>query len=419
MPPPRQGAAGLRLPRRTQSAQFLRAEDESAILPCPMSICVRYLGTHIAFRTGGKKGKLIMKRPMSVVFVLGIVVCSAAASLGGNSSAEIVQSLRSRLFTLDLSSADLELIAARKAVVHAISSSNPKEIAGMGIILADASPGAFIDSYRTLAVFRNSPRILQLGAFGATPKPADLDGLVIDREDLNALGKAKAGDSEIKLSEAEISRLQAVAARAKGSVAETRERLSEEYKKILFERAAAYSKGGPAGMPGYSDKETSINAGESMVALATEESRDGRDCEHVRRFLEGSPTGDAADSSFLYWAKERFGELKSVVNILHVYIHKEGDRFFIASKQVYSNHYTEAALSVAEFIPFTDSSGQPHTIIAYTLRLQTDMLGGSLGFVKKHMAAPRILGTLRESLERLQSTLESPDPRQIDARARN
>jgi hypothetical protein len=360
-----------------------------------------------------------MRRPISVALPLVLMLSGVVASLGA-SSAEIVQSLRSRLLLLNLTTADLDVLAERKVVVRAISSSNPKEIAGIGVIVADAPPEAFVDSYRTLAVFKNSPRILELGSFNAPPNPSDLDGLHIDGDDIYALSKAKVGDSEIKLSGTEIGELQAVAGYFQGSAAQLKERIAAEYKKILFERAASYSLSGAEGLAAYSDKSESVSPGKSIQVLAGEEAEAGENCDHVRSFLKGSAGAGLgqADSAFLYWAKERFGELKSVINVFHVFIHQDGDRIFIASKQVYSSHYTEAALSVAEFIPFTDSRGQVHTIISYTVRLQADMLGGTLGFMKKRMAAPKILGTLKESVERLQSAVESSHARQ-SAEARN
>jgi hypothetical protein len=358
-----------------------------------------------------------MSRPKYVALLLGLILSSKAVTLGRNSG-EIVQSLRARLPKLQLSQNDLDDIAGRKVMVRCLSSPNSKEIAGIGVIIADASPEAFIKSYKTLEVFRTSTHVIEYGPFSTTPKSSDLDGLHVDNEDDYALAKAKVGDSEIKLSESEIQRFQALAAKYHGMPPEMKHQLGQEYKKVLLERASAYHQNEIDGLGSYADKPEKLNAGESTQALVGEEVQSGRGCEHVWRFLQGQPQASEAslgDTTLLYWAKEKFGELKNVINILHVMIHREGDRFYVASRQVYSSHYTDAAMSVAEFIPFTDSAGQVHTIITYTLRLQPDMLGGTLGFVKKRMAAPKILGSLRDNLERLQTTVEQ-DAHQIEAR---
>ncbi|HVG19445.1 MAG TPA: hypothetical protein VNI02_10350, partial [Blastocatellia bacterium] len=88
-------------------------------------------------------------------------------------------------------------------------------------------------------------------------------------------------------------------------------------------------------------------------------------------------------------------------------IHRDGNRVFIASKQIYSSHYTDAGLSVAELIPFTDSQGLARTIVAYTIRLRVDMLAGAMGFMKKRMAQPRMLGALKDSLNGLRTNMEA------------
>jgi hypothetical protein len=105
---------------------------------------------------------------------------------------------------------------------------------------------------------------------------------------------------------------------------------------------------------------------------------------------------------------QKFGQLKPVLSLVHVVIYREDNRVFIASKQVYSNHYTEAALSVAELIPFSDEKGARRTLVAYTIRLHVDMLGGSMGFMKRRAAQPRLLETLKTALEGLRHCAESP-----------
>jgi hypothetical protein len=131
-------------------------------------------------------------------------------------------------------------------------------------------------------------------------------------------------------------------------------------------------------------------------------------CEHLYTDLENYPAVSATDSeSFIYWAKQNFGTLKPVINLVHVLIHREGSRIFVASKQIYSSHYTEGALSVAELIPFTDAEGRPHTMVVYSIRLQLDMLGGILGSMKKRMAQPKMLATLKESLSGMRQTMEA------------
>jgi hypothetical protein len=177
---------------------------------------------------------------------------------------------------------------------------------------------------------------------------------------------------------------------------------------MLVERVRNYQAVGAQALGVYSDKEGPVNAHEAFVRLARAEAGSARHCAHLYTHLESYPQNPPPDSeSFIYWAKQKFGDLKPVINVVHVLIHREGNRVYIASKQLYSTHYTEAGLSVAELIPFADGQGQARTVVIYTVRLQVDMLGGSFGFMKKRMARPRMLGTLKQSLSGMRVTMEA------------
>jgi hypothetical protein len=80
----------------------------------------------------------------------------------------------------------------------------------------------------------------------------------------------------------------------------------------------------------------------------------------------------------------------------------------IISVLFYSNHYTEAGLSVAELTPFNDNQGQRRTLVLYWIRLQVDMLSGALSFMKRRMAQPRMHSALKESLNDVRLAMERP-----------
>jgi len=214
-------------------------------------------------------------------------------------------------------------------------------------------------------------------------------------------------DSDIKLSQSEIARFRAIGATASRLTPQLKARLTTEFKKMLVERVRNYQAVGASALGVYSDREEPIDAHEAFVALARELAGSGQHCLHLYPYLESYPQNPPPESeSFIYWAKQKFGDLKPVINVVHVLIHRDGTRVYIASKQLYSTHYTEAGLSVAELIPFADGQGQARTIVIYTIRLQVDMLGGSFGFMKKRLAQPRMLGTLKQSLDGMRVTME-------------
>jgi hypothetical protein len=284
-------------------------------------------------------------------------------------------------------------------------------MAAFGVVLADASPSRFVDAYKTLGVFERNPYIMEMGLFSSTPKLSDLDRLTVDPIDVYELTQARPGNSDIKLSAAELERIQRIQRlTASGTVPrlEAKAQIAREYKRILVDRVTRYQTSGDQGIGAYVDKAEPVRPDQSFESLADDqapESGPGRDiCQYLKSYPVTLPPNS---ESMVYWAKHRFHDLKSVISLVHLFIHREGERVFIASKQIYSSHYNEAGLTVADLIPFSDDSGRVHTVVVYTIRLEPDMLGGTLGFMKKRMAMPRMEMTLRNSLARIRENIES------------
>ncbi|HXG63849.1 MAG TPA: hypothetical protein VNO70_02010 [Blastocatellia bacterium] len=334
--------------------------------------------------------------------------CAAVSWAGHGGESPLTATAQARLAHLNLSTDDLRKLNDKEVIVQALPARSARQMAGFGALLADAPPATFVELYRNLEVFDQSPYILASGRFSAPPNLEDLKNLTIDDKDLYALAKSRPGDSDVKLSEPEIARFQALAGSAPRLTPKLKAQLAAEYKKMMVERVKDYLRNGAAALGSFADKEKAIGLHEAFVALAREQAGTAGHCEHLYSYLEKYPEGAAPDTeSFIYWAKQKFGSLKPVINLVHVVIHREGERVYIASKQIYSSHYTEAALSVAELIPFAGEPGQPRTVVAYSIRLQTDMLGGAFSFMKKRMAQPRMLGMLKASLAGLRLHMEA------------
>jgi hypothetical protein len=344
--------------------------------------------------------------------ILGLllaILAFTAVSLAGNiGESAMIEAIEPRLAHLKLKSDDLRLLVAHQVIARSLPTKNSKQMAGLSLMLADAAPDAFLQSYRSLKAFKQNRYMLAFERFSAVPVLEDLARLTVDDKDLLALANCRPNESDIKLSEQDIDSFQSTSGPIATLTPKLRMRLSAQYKTLLLERVKSYLTRGSAALSSFADKEDPVDAREVFASISREQASRAEHCEHLYGYLENYPQVSAADSeSFIYWAKQRFGSLKPVINLVHVLIHKEGGRTFVASKQIYSSHYTEGGLSVAELIPFIDADGQPHTIVVYSIRLQVDMLGGILGGMKKRLAQPRMLATLKESLNGMRETMEA------------
>jgi hypothetical protein len=314
---------------------------------------------------------------------------------------------------LKLKSADLKSIFAGSAVAYSLSTDNDKEMAAFVTLLIDAKADAIIEAYRQLTILQNNPDTLAYGKFSSLPTLADLDNLTIDNKDLYSLSKCEVKNADVKLSENEILQLRKAYGTGQRLTPQNKARLTTEYKKILLERVKGYMAKGAGALSTFADKSEPVNGQEVFAGLAREQVAFGKHCTHFNAFLTGSPESQSGDpETFFYWAKQKFGSLKPVITLVQVAIHREGDRYFIACKSLYTSHYTESGLLIAELIPVTTSEGQPRTLIANTLRLQVDMLGGQMSFLARRMARPKMLAKLKESVQGLRLRVEGNQAQQ-------
>jgi hypothetical protein len=308
---------------------------------------------------------------------------------------------------LKLKPAEWQSLNERQIVTRSVAGGNSKEIAGFGAMIAEASPDDFIKAFSGLSVFKNSETTVACGRFSEQPAIEDLAGLEIGDKDIYALMRARVKESDIKLSEADIERIHAAAGPSPYFSGRLKAKLAAEYKQILLDKAKAYSENGEAALDVYADHEDPVSAREAFAAMIKFHAASERPARVYSMLGELRPDAAQNAESFLYWALQKFGQLKPVLSLVHVVIHREGNRVFIASKQIYSSHYTEAGLLVAELIPFSDENGAMRTLAAYTIRLQVDMLGGPMGFMKRRAAQPRLVETLKTALEGMRRSAES------------
>jgi len=140
-----------------------------------------------------------MRQIISSLLILFLPLTSTVSLAA--SSPELVVAVGPYVAHLKLNPEQLSALADKQAVARGLSSENDKEMAAVGIVIADASPDAFVESYKTFATFQQSPYIVASGRFGDKPMLSDLAGLIVDDSDLYALTKSKVKDSEIKLSQ--------------------------------------------------------------------------------------------------------------------------------------------------------------------------------------------------------------------------
>ncbi|QUV86651.1 hypothetical protein [Chloracidobacterium aggregatum] len=305
---------------------------------------------------------------------------------------------------LNLGPEEQRLLDTGGIVVRPLPTGHAKTIAAQGLAIVESPPETFLDAYRSLEAIRHGGSVTTCGRFSPVPTLADVAHLPVSPDTLTELSTAHVGDSKIKLSAAEIETLTQL--RQTCPAAQLRPSLADAYRQMLWKRALAYATHGPRGLPAYADKNMPTDVPAAVASLVSECFRLAHPASRAHTMLERFPRLDAIrGESFLYWAVQKYGDLKPVTTVVHVLMWQDKGRDYIASTLIYANHYTEAAFVLAELIPFTDPTGRTQTIVVYSVCLQTDLLGGQLGFLKKKFAQSKLLSTLKGGLTTLRTTV--------------
>ncbi|AEP13293.1 hypothetical protein [Chloracidobacterium thermophilum] len=305
---------------------------------------------------------------------------------------------------LNLRPEEQRLLDTGGIVVRPLPAGHAKTIAAQGLAIVKSPPETFLDACRSLKAIRHGGSVTTCGRFSPVPTLADVAHLPVSPDTLTELSTAHVGDSKIKLSAAEIETLTQL--RQTCPAAQLRPSLADAYRQMLWKRTLAYATHGQRGLPAYADKKVPTDVQAALASLWAECFRPTHPASQIHAALERFPHLDTTRSeSFLYWAVQKYGDLKPVTTLVHVLIGQEAGRDYVASTLIYANHYTEAAFVLAELIPVTDPAGRTQTIVVYSVGVQTDLLGGQLGFLKKKFAQSKLLSTLKGGLTTLRTTV--------------
>jgi hypothetical protein len=266
-----------------------------------------------------------------------------------------------------------------------------------------APPDALVAWTRAIAELKRSKFVRQVRRFSEPPSVADLDTLVLDDRDLNAIRQCAPGDCGLKLSAAEIESLsQAIA----GAGSAWRDVAQREFRQVIVRRVNAYVLSGLAGLAPLADRRRPYRPADALAALVDQSPYLAR-FPNVNEWLQ-RPQGDSVVESFFYWSKEHYGDGKPVISVTHVgIVRPESDghlpSVLVVGKQVFASHYLEGALGLTMVV---HDDHKDALYLAYLNRSQLDLLKGFFGPLARGVLegrvareAPRVMGDFRSRLE--------------------
>lgn len=165
----------------------------------------------------------------------------------------------------------------------------------------DAPAEALVTWTRAIAELKQSKFVLAVGRFSDPPVLEDLDRLVLEEGDLEAIRRCRGGDCGVKLAAHEIESLRAAAAGP-----EWRAAVQQEFRRTVLNRVNAYRSDGLAGLPPYADRRDVLRPTDVFAAILAGSPYLRDRLPGVSARLMDYPRVDVPGvESFFYWSKEQ------------------------------------------------------------------------------------------------------------------
>jgi hypothetical protein len=337
-------------------------------------------------------------RPLAVIVLTASTV---EAGLGGWASPTIPLSPHDLLRSVGQFSQSEWAAVERGESVARLIETDSREIAVVGAVRIAGSREALIARYRDIEGLKQSPLVLDAGRMSMPPTVSELADLPLEEYSLN-LRECRPGSCPVRLGAADVARFQRVNWRRP----DWRAQSASIWREVLTSYAAAYLTSGRQGLPTYVNKDVPISVGAEVGALLDEYAFVAAYSPDFHAYLQQlGPHPPIGSEQTLYWTKEDFG-VRPTVRISHQVVYRltERNAAFIATNQVYADHYLDAALSVT--VTLDGGTGRDFYMIVVN-RGRTRSLDGFLRRFVRSMVQNRSRDALRRILTNTKSAVQA------------
>ena len=252
-----------------------------------------------------------------------------------------------------------------------------REIAVIGAVRIAGPREALIARYRDIGHLKRNALVLDASRFSRTPAPVDLSSLSLEDHSLD-LRSCRPGDCQVRLSASDVARFHR---EVNWHGADWRYKSASVWRDVLTSYATGYLAAGRKALPEYVNKPELLSVASELSLLVREYQFVAAYSPEFHAYLqEFGPQAPAGSEHTLYWTKEDF-TIRPIVRISHQVIYRTSapvPAAFIATNQVYADHYLDAALGLILAIDAAgDGSGAGFYMIAVN-RARTRSLSGFL-----------------------------------------
>ena len=325
------------------------------------------------------------KLSLAVTF-LGVI--AAAPMEGQGAPATLVRFLREGI---GLDSAQLALIERGDAVVKVLETRDRRDVAVFGIIAADVPRDVYIGRVRDFRTSLRTPTRARLGIFSDPATAADVEAVTISARDVREMKDCRPGDCVVKLPAADMQRIRET---VNFSAPDLQAQLSAYARRRLVEYVTDYRRRGDSAMAIYDDRgNVNVHASEAFAGMLAESPYIYQNVPSIGRYFSAYPRDTLAGATeVLFWSEDVMTRLRPILSVTHQIVYTPPELpevTLVAAKQLYANHYFEAAVDLTCVV---DRPGGSYLLVLRRYRFDNMPSGGLLNI------RGRAVGALRDQL---------------------
>ncbi len=243
-------------------------------------------------------------------------------------------------------SAELAAIGRGEVVVRVLPTQDTRDVAVLGVVRVNIARDAYLRRVQDFRTWLRTPARTRLGIFGDPAVAADVEQVVITKQDANDLKKCKPGDCTTKLPATAMQRLHD---EVDWSASDLQARITGIARQRIVEYVGEYRDHGNASMIVYDDR-ASIRASDAFQAVLAQSGYLNQTTPALATYLRTYPRGRPGGvADVLYWSEDVVPRLRPILSVTHLVVYTPPElsgTTVVAAKQIYANHFFEAALEV-------------------------------------------------------------------------
>ena len=323
-----------------------------------------------------------MPNPFVGLCALGVTLVQ-----GPEPPAALVKFLRESIV---LTADQLAAATRGETVVKVLDTRERRDIAVFGITTIAVSREAYVARVRDARNWLRTPTRSRFGIFSTPATPADVQAFTVGQRDADEMKDCKPGDCVVKLPATDMRRIHAA---IDWSARDVPGLVSAYGRRRLLEYIADYRARGDSAMAIYDDR-GNVHASDAFAALLAESPYVYQTVPSLQRYLASYPRATLADASeILFWSEDVLPHLRPILSVTHQVVFTPPElpgMTLIAAKQIYADHYFEAAVDLTCIVDGVGREGRPASYLLIFRRYRFDnMPGGLLNIRGKAVGALR------------------------------